>query len=181
MHVHEAQREVREVFLRGGPGQVVSGTIWLVSAALATLGTHRQGMLFLVIAGMFIFPITQATLRAIGRKASLSKGNPFGQLAMQVAFTVPLSLPLVGAAALYRESWFYPAMMIVVGAHYLPFIFLYGMWEYGVLAAALLGAALYIGLQVPDAMTLGGWLGGAFLMFSGLVSWVISRQTPSEP
>jgi len=47
-------------------------------------------------------------------------------LAMQVAFVLPLSLPLVFAATAYRQNWFYPAFMIALGSHYLPFIFLYG-------------------------------------------------------
>ena len=91
----------------------------------------------LVVVGAFIFPLTQLVLRAMGRRASLSPGNPLRFLAMQVAFTVPLSLPLVGAATLHHLNWFYPAMMIVVGAHYLPFMFLYGMWQFAILAAAL--------------------------------------------
>lgn len=37
-------------------------------------------------------------------------------LAVQIAFTVPFSLPLVAAATLYRLNWFYPAFMIGVGA-----------------------------------------------------------------
>ncbi len=41
-----------------------------------------------------------------------------------MAFTLPLSLPVVGAAALYRLEWFYPAFMVVLGAHYLAFAFL---------------------------------------------------------
>ena len=44
---------------------------------------------------------------------------------------------LAGAAALHKPGWFYPASMIIVGAHYLPFVFLYGMKTFAVLAAAL--------------------------------------------
>ncbi len=38
-----------------------------------------------------------------------------------------VTLPLVAAATLYRLGWFYPAFMIVLGAHYFPFAFLYGL------------------------------------------------------
>ena len=31
------------------------------------------------------------------------------------------------AAALYETNWFYPAFMVIIGAHYLPFSHLYGM------------------------------------------------------
>src|SRR5436190_5318337 len=130
MNVTEAQREVRTVYVGGFYGQLVSGAIWLVSAGLTTWVSPRAGILALVFGGMFIFPITQLLLRASGRPASLSSGNPFRELAMEIAFLVPLLLPLVGAATLHRAAWFYPAMMIVVGAHYLPFSFLYGMRQF---------------------------------------------------
>lgn len=57
-------------------------------------------------------------------------GNPLGPLGMQVAFIIPCSYPVIGAAVLHNVNWFYPAFMVIVGAHYLPFVFLYGMWHY---------------------------------------------------
>jgi len=130
MTVTDAQREVRSVFLGGSIGQLVSGIIWLFSAAVSTWVGIRQGIIVLVVGGMFIFPLTQLALRVAGRPATLSRENPLRQLAIQVAFIVPLTLPVVAGAALHNVNWFYPACMIIVGAHYMPFIFLYGMREY---------------------------------------------------
>ncbi len=91
-------------------------------------------------------------------------------LAMQVAFMVPLNMLLVGAAALYRINWFYPAFMLIVGTHYLPFIFLYGMWEFAVLAAILILGGIGIAMLVPASFTFGGWFTGVvFLAFAVLV------------
>ena len=95
----------------------------------------------LVLGGVLIFPVTQLVLRAVGRPASLSPENPFKWLAMQTAFIVPLCLPVVGGATLHRLDWFYPAVAIVVGAHYLPFMTLYGMPAFGALGGALIGEA----------------------------------------
>jgi hypothetical protein len=169
MLVRDAQREVRTVFLGGFPGQAVSGTLWLISAALGTWASPRQAMLFLVIAGSFIFPLTQLMLKLMGRRASLSPGNPLNGLAMQIAFTVPLSLPLIGAATLHRAGWFFPAFMVVVGAHYLPFVFLYGMWTFAVLAGLLLAGGVAIGLFMSGAFSLGGWLTGALLLLFAFI------------
>jgi len=44
-----------------------------------------------------------------------------------VAFALLRSLPVVGAAARCRIEWFYPAFMVMLGAHCLPFVFLCGM------------------------------------------------------
>jgi hypothetical protein len=169
MMVRDAQREVRSVFLGGFAGQLVSGALWLLSAALGTWGSHRQAILALAVGGFFIFPLTQIVLRTLRRPASLTPGNPLNGLAMQVAFTVPLGLPLVGAATLHHAYWFYPAFMIVVGAHYLPFVFLYGMRQFAVLCALLVGGGLGLGLTVREPFSPGGWLTGGVLILFALV------------
>lgn len=180
MTVAEAQDEVRAVFLNGSVGQLVSGTIWLLSAALSTWGGTRQGIIALVVGGMFIFPLTQLVLRFAGRPWTLSRENPLRGLAIEVAFMVPLTLPVVAGAALHNVNWFYPGCMIIVGAHYMPFIFLYRMWEYGVLAAVLMGGGITLGMMMPDAFNTGGWLGGAALVLFGSVAGWLSRRKQSR-
>ena len=92
-----------------------------------------------------------------------------GQLARQIAFIVPLSLPVIGAASLYNLAWFYPAFMIVLGTHYMPFMFLYGMWQFGVLAAVLIGGGVAIGMLAPDVFILGGWFTAVVLLMFAVV------------
>jgi len=176
MQIDDAQREVRTVYLGGFVGQLVSGSIWLASAALGTWGSPRLAILVLVMGGAFIFPLTQLVLRAMGRRASLSPGNPMRFLAMQVAFTVPLSLPLVWAATLHHLNWFFPALMIVVGAHYLPFMFLYGMRAFAVLAAVLLGGGYALGTVVRGGFSLGGWVTGVALVLFAFVGRSVAAR-----
>jgi hypothetical protein len=181
MTVADAQREVRTVFLGGSVGQLVSGAIWLLSASLSTWVGIREGIIALVVGGMFIYPLTQFVLRLLGSPGALGRDNPLRQLAVQVAFIVPLTLPVVGGAALHHVNWFYPGCMIIVGAHYMPFMFLYGMWQYGVLAAALLAGGLLLGLMAPDVFALGGWLAGAAILLFGGVAWRIARRERPLP
>lgn len=177
MLIHDAQREVRTVFVGGFAGQLVSGIIWLVSAGLATWLSPTVGVWVLVGAGFFIFPLTQLTLRAMGRNPSLSPDNTLNGLAAQVAFTLPLNLPLVGAATLYRLDWFYPAFMIALGTHYLPFVFLYGMRHFAILAAILVGGGVVLGLYVQGPFFLGAWVTGATLLIFALVGlYVVKRE-----
>ena len=143
--------------------------VWFLSAAAATWRSPKTAMEVLVVAGIFIFPMTQALLRLMGRPASLPKGHPMNGLAMQVAFVLPLSLPLVFAAAAYRQSWFYPAFMVALGAHYLPFIFLYGMWQFGALAACLIGSGMVIGMYFQSIFGLGGWVTAVMLLVFAFV------------
>ena len=104
MTIREAQEESRNVFLGGSVGQLVSSAIWFASAALATWGSRNTAMLTLVVGGVFIFPLTTLVLRALGRPASLSRENPLGFLAMQVAVTIPLAIPLIRLACNVRRQ-----------------------------------------------------------------------------
>jgi hypothetical protein len=179
MEIKAAQDEVRAIYIGGYVGGLVSSAVWFVSSALAHWYSPKNGIVALVFGGFFIFPLTQLFLRAMGRPASLDGKNPFRYLAMQIAFTLPLNLLLVAAATLYRLNWFYPAFMIVLGTHYLPFIFLYGMWQFGVLAAALIMGGLMIALYLPDIFSLGGWFTAvALLVFAFVGRSVANRANP---
>jgi hypothetical protein len=167
--ITDAQRDVRTTFRGGFAGQLVSSCIWFLSAAVATWQSRKFAMEVLVILGTFIFPLTLLLLRLMGGPAGLPKGHPMNALGMQVAFVLPLSLPLAFAATAYHEFWFYPAVTIVLGAHYLPFIFMYGMWQFGVLAAALLGSGVVIGLYFPSVFSLSGWLTAGILLIFAFV------------
>ena len=161
----------------GFPGQLVSSAVWFVSAAAATWYSPKAGILLLAVGGTFIFPLTQLLLRLMGRPASLPKGHPMNALAMQAAFTLPLNFPLVLAATLHHPYWFYPSFMIALGAHYLPFVFLYGMWQFAALAAALVASGVLILMYLPAPFSLGGWLTAAALLAFALTARS-ARQAP---
>lgn len=168
MTIEQAQLEMRTAYLNGAVGQAVSGILWLGSAAAATWASTRMGILVLIVGGAFIFPLTVVALRLTGRRGGTGPSNPLNALARQVAFIVPLLIPLAGASALHRLDWFYPAMMLIVGAHYLPFVFLYGVAAFYLLAAALIVGGAVLGLA-PGPLaglgwTVGAWITGAVLI-----------------
>lgn len=164
MSVLDAQREMRTAFLGGFAGQLIAGVIWAASAAFTLLAAPNMGIAVLFLGSMAIFPLTQGLLRIIGRPAKVSAENGLWALGAQIAFTVPLNFLLVFAATFYRCEWFYPAAMIVVGAHYLPFITLYGMRMFGVLAALLVGAGMVLAMVGTPFLSFGGWLSAALLI-----------------
>ncbi|MEJ2707899.1 MAG: hypothetical protein P8074_09845 [Anaerolineales bacterium] len=176
MQIHDAQQEVRTVFLGGSIGQAVSGVLWLVSAGLGEFASVQSGILSLALGGMLIFPLTQLVLKILGRQASLDRENPLNQLAMQIAFIIPLMLPVIAGATLYNVNWFYPAFMVVVGAHYLPFVFLYGMWQYAALSAALISGGVVIAMILPEMFTPGGWITGIVLVLFAIIIWRLARS-----
>lgn len=167
MKITDAQQEVRTAYLGPFSGLIVTSGIWFLSAAAGTWRSTGLAILILIIGGTFIFPFSQLLLKAMRRPTTLSKENPFGLLAMQTAFIVPFTYPLIAAATIHNTNWFYPAFLVAVGAHYLPFIFLYGMWQFGILAVTLVGLGTAIGIYLPDTFSLGGWAGAAaYLLFA---------------
>jgi predicted permease len=170
MNIKDCQREMRTAFLGGFAGQMVSGFIWLVAAAASTWTNPRFGIATLFFGSMLIFPLTQGSLRLMGYRAKVHPGNELWQLGSQIAFMVPIYFLLVGAATLYRENWFFPAAMIVVGTHYLPFVTLYGMKIYAALAAILVCIGAGLAIYFPGSFSIGGWFTGITLMVFALIA-----------
>lgn len=169
MDIQDAQREVRAVYIGGFWGQLVSSVIWLVSAALGTWVTPKASILTAIIAGFFIFPLIQMLLRLSGRPARVSKENPLHWLGMQVAFVLPFSMLLLFPVGRYDLNWFFPALMVLLGAHYLPFVFLYGMRMFWALAGILVAMGYVIAMYFAQTFSLGAWVGG-FILF--VFAWI---------
>ena len=166
MKISEAQREVRTIYFGSFSGLIVTGFIWLISAGIGIWVSTGLAIWALILGGTFIFPLSQVLLKIMGKPANLSRENPFGTLAMLVAFVIPALYPVIAAATIHNTNWFYPAFLVVVGAHYLPFIFLYGMWQFGVLAVLLVGLGTALGIFFPENFSLGGWIGGAVYLLA---------------
>jgi hypothetical protein len=181
MLVENAQREVRTVFIGGFWGQLVSSAIWLVSAALATWSTPRAAILTLVASGFFIFPATLLLLRLTGGPASTTADNPLGKLGMQIAFTLPMTMLLLVPVTEFRLNLFYPAFLVLLGAHYLPFVFLYGMRMFIPLCAILVSSGVVIALYLPHTFCLGAWVGGLTLfVFAWIGRATVQRESRAK-
>jgi hypothetical protein len=54
--------------------------------------------------------------------------------------------------------------MVILGAHYLPFVFLYGMRLFAILSACLVSAGLGLALYAPPSFAIGAWVTGGLLV-----------------
>lgn len=169
MDIQDAQRETRSVYIGGFVGHLVLSAIWLVSAALGTWVTPKASIQAVVIGGFFSFPLVQLMLLLSGRRARVSRDNPFHWLGMQIAFVLPLSMLLLVPVGLYRLNWFFPALMILVGAHYLPFATSFGMRMFLFLAGILITAGVVIALYFSATFSLGAWVAGVVLF---VFAWI---------
>jgi len=181
MDIQDAQREVRSVYIGGFWGQLVSSVIWLVSAMVSTWVTPRASILTVVIGGFFIFPLTQMLLRLSGRRASVSRDNSFHSLGMQVAFVLPFSMLLLVPVGHYDLSLFFPALMVLLGAHYFPFATLYGMRMFLFLGGILIAAGIVIAHWFSGTFSVGAWVAGLALFVFAWIGRSIATGEASAP
>ncbi|SDQ87384.1 hypothetical protein [Microbacterium sp. cf332] len=164
MDVNGAQHDVRRVYRGGFAGPLVSAVVWAAAAAAYQWGSVSASMAVLFFGGILIFPLSSLVLKAMGGPAFLPKGHPSAALATQSALTVPLGLLVAIALGTVAPSLFLPAALIIVGAHYLTFISLYGMPLYGVLAGVLAAVGAGAIFAIPALRAASGWLGAALLL-----------------
>lgn len=163
------QRELRLTFLGGFAGQLVSGVIWIIASVASVLFKPEVGMVVLFFGCMMIFPLTTAILRFMGKKVDICKDNGLWPLGTQVAFTVPINFLLVGIITLYNPMLFFPSVMIIVGAHYLPFITLYGMKMFGILSVILISGGSILLFYNTNIFSIGGWFTGFVLVLFAFI------------
>jgi hypothetical protein len=124
-------------------------------------------MAALYLGGMLIFPLSALVLKATTGAGSLPKGHPSIGLAMQSAFTVPIGLLVAIALGAYEPILFFPASLIIVGAHSLVFVSLYGMKVFAVLAGVLVILGTVGIFLVPGIGGISGCLAaGVFPIFT---------------
>jgi hypothetical protein len=131
--------------------------------------------------GIFIFPLTQMLLRLSGRRASVRRENPFNGLGMQVAFVLPFSMLLLVPVGLYNLNWFFPALMVLLGAHYLPFATLYGMRMFLFLAGILIAMGVVIAHYFSGTFSVGAWVAGLALFAFAWIGRSIATGEASAP
>ena len=69
----------------------------------------------------------------------------------------------------------------MLGAHYLPFVFLYGMRMFAVLCGVLVSAGLLLGLYASGSFAPGAWVTAVLLLFFALMGrWLVAREDRRE-
>ena len=150
MSVSDAQEDMRQGYCSGGAGILASALAWSVAAGVAISGSAQNAVWALLIGGMLIHPAAVLICKLLGARGAHIKGNPLGQLAGASTFWLIFCLPLAYALSLQNLSWFFPAMLLVIGGRYLVFATLYGMFLYWALGLALAAAGFALGfLAVP--------------------------------
>jgi hypothetical protein len=135
---------------------------------------HRHG-------GIFHLSAHAIDAALVGPPRVPSRENPFNNLGMQVAFVLPFSMLLLVPVGLYNLNWFFPALMVLLGAHYLPFATLYGMRMFLFLAGILIAMGVVIAHYFSGTFSLGAWVAGLALFVFAWIGRAIAVGEASAP
>ena len=80
MDIAEAQREVREVYRSGAMGGLVSGALWLASAAAGTWGSKNAAVLVLIFGGFLILSYSWHVLWKAQRRHKLATTGIYARM-----------------------------------------------------------------------------------------------------
>lgn len=169
MEIQQAQADVRRVYYGGAIGPWVSSALWLVATAIGTWVSGQAGMAALFFGGMLIMPACLLIMRFGPRENGLPQGHPMNRLATQIAMTVPVGLLVAVALGVNSPHLFFPAALVIVGGHYLPFVFLYGQKLFAALRILMILAGVVLTFGFSEHGIIGGWIGAALLLIFGFL------------
>ena len=162
--IEHAQKDMCKGYANGSLGIIVSGLMWLISAAVTYQYSAKQAVWALLIGGMLIHPVSVLFYKIIGLNGSHTKGNQLGNLAMEGTIFMIMCLPIAFGLSLQHTEWFFQGMLLIIGGRYLTFSSIYGIKLYWILGASL-GVAAYL-LFYNSVQSFGTLLAGSLIEIS---------------
>jgi hypothetical protein len=164
--------ENRLTYLGASPHTLATGMIWIIASAVGQYYSKSQAILIFILAGTFVFPLGEIIRKLLKAPNLLSKENKLPQLFMLLAFTIPMSYPLIYLACKNDVNYFFPAFAILVGAHYLPFFYGYRMAAFIIMAFLLEIQAIICVLYFPGNFSISGYVTGFILLVFAFINYV---------
>jgi hypothetical protein len=162
--ITQAQTDMCRGYANGSLGIIVSGLMWLISAAVTYQYSAKQAVWTLLIGGMLIHPLSVLLYKIIGLSGSHTKGNQLGNLGMEGTIFMIMCLPITFGLSLQHTEWFFQGMLLIIGGRYLTFSTIYGIRLYWILGATL-GVAAYL-LFYNSVQSFGTLLTGSLIEIS---------------
>jgi len=169
-------KELRRTYLGAAPHTLCVGSLWIISGIIANYLTKEFAILFFFFACGVNFPLGELLRKAMKIQNVLSKENNLPKLFMYLSFTIPLSMPIVYMACKYNINWFFPAFAVLVGAHYLPFIWAYKMPTFGLLAALIISVGVLCALKFSNSFPMAAYMTGTAMILFAVIHFILVRK-----
>ena len=159
---------------------MTSGLVWGVAGFVSMMVSAKSAVWALFIGGALIFPISVVLDKLLGRRGNHDPKNPLGALAWANTFWLIFCLPIAYVVSMVNMSWFFPAMLLVIGGRYLTFGVLFGLRTYWVFGWCLAVAA-YLLYKIGASATLGAFTGsGIELIFAVIFFAMAIKEEPTS-
>ena len=179
MTIDKAQLDLRQAFVGGGPGLVISGLFWLGAGLMATARGIGPAFVLLFVTGMLIFPLATLVCRFAFGRSPVAIGNPMGRIGLESTIAMIGGLVIAWLLLPLRPEWVFPIAAIAVGTHFFAFRTAYGDMGFWLLGALLTALGFVELFELAR-------LGGAFIYLVAVIEigfglWLIRRDFQARP
>jgi hypothetical protein len=169
-------KEIRQSYLGGFSILLIEGFFWILAGILWDFVSFKIGIFVIIISGTFFYPISQL-LQNILKRPKIRKENPLNLLFTQISLIIPFSFPLIYLLTKENVNLFFPALTIIIGAHYLPFVYAYKLKIYWILASLLVvGGSLFGFIMTDNFYYCAYYTGGVLLLFAIINRYLIKKE-----
>ena len=167
--------EIRHSYLGGFSILLVEGFIWILAGILWNFVSFKIGILVIIIGGTFFYPLGQL-VQLILKRPKIRKENPLNLLFTQIGLIIPFSFPLIFLLTKENVNLFFPALTIIIGAHYLPFIYAYKLNTYWILASLLVIGGSFFGFMMQDNFDYCAYYTGSILFLFAILNRYLTKK-----
>ncbi|PIE80196.1 MAG: hypothetical protein CSA15_02040 [Candidatus Delongbacteria bacterium] len=153
----------------------MEGFFWVLAGIMWDVVSFKIGILVIIISGTFFYPLSQL-FQIILKRPKVRRDNPLNLLFTQIGLIIPFTFPLIFLIAKENVNLFFPVLTIIVGAHFLPFVYAYKMNIYWVLAFLLVMGGSLFGFIMPDNIHYCAYFTGVILCLFGIINYYIVKK-----
>lgn len=182
MHIADAQQEMARAHVRGAPGVLVSGLVWMIAGTLWDRYGVETGFVALFVGGTLIFPLSLLISRVVFKAPKAAPGNPLERLAVESTAVLFAGMFLGYCFLRVAPDLAFPAMAICIGVRYLVFCTVYGnrtYWALGGVLAIAGGLAATQAVALPINLAL--IVGVIEVVFSGVIQLLGRTSAAPRP
>lgn len=179
MLFEELQKDMRTAYIGGGTGILVSSLVWFISGFTGLFSTSEMSILVFFLGGMLIYPLGTASTKLFNRTGKHQKNNPLAFLAFESTAILFIGLFMAYSIFQIGKEWFFPIMLMIIGARYLVFQSIYGMRVYWALGLILTISGM-ICLTSGQPFYIGGIIGGVIEIIFGITIILIEIKDKSN-
>ncbi len=172
-------KEIRQSYLGGFPILLIEGVFWILAGILWDFVSFKVGIIVIIVGGISFYPLGQL-FQVILKRPKIIQENPLKLLFTQISLIIPFSFPLIFLLAKENLNLFFPALTIIIGAHYLPFIYAYKMKTYWILAFLLVVEGSLFGFIVHDNIHYCAYYTGIILLLFAIITYYLTKKEISK-